>query len=244
MAPQRTPAHVPPLTGTADLHMHTSASDGLASAREMLDFAARFTDLDVVAITDHDVLDASLWAVSQAHLYPFEIIPGVEVTSRDGHVLALWTTRLIPKGMSLSETTAAIHEQGGLAVLAHPYEPLIAPRACWRYLLHPEVLLQSRVDAVEVMNAGAVTPGGSWLAGKRFAHGDLPVTGSSDAHMPSCIATGITRFHGRSAADLRQALAMGWTAAEGRRWQLMVYWKHYKESRQNRRNGSLATSAR
>lgn len=237
-------AEMPKLTGRADLHMHTSASDGLCTAREMLDFAARYTDLTTIAITDHDVLDASLWAYSHKANYPFDIIPGVEVTTREGHVLALWVTQPIPKALSLAETCAAIHEQNGIAVLAHPFEPTIAPRASWRYLWHPEVLKQAGVDAVEVMNAGAFTPGGSRLARKRFDGHNLPVMGNSDAHSPSCIGTGITRFPGHTGADLRQALAQGWTLAEGRRWQITVYFNHYITSRRMKRSGSLVTNVR
>lgn len=232
----------PVLTGTADLHMHTTYSDGLGTPKEVLDFVARFTDLDVIAITDHDVLDGSLWAVEQQGNYPFEIVPGMEVTSRDGHVLALWVTQLVPKGLSLAETCEAIHEQGGMAILAHPFEPLIAPVASLRYFRHPEVLKLSGVDAVEIMNAGAVTPGGSWLARKKFESGDLPVTGSSDAHMPACVGTGITRFAGFTAHDLRQSLAVGTTQAEGRRWAMTVYLQHWLKSRQMRRNASLAAN--
>jgi predicted metal-dependent phosphoesterase TrpH len=99
--------------GRADVHMHTSASDGLPSVRELLDYVAQRGHLDVIAITDHDVLDASLEAYEQRQRYPFDIIPGVEVTSAEGHVLGLWVTCPIPMGMSLAETTAAIHEQGG-----------------------------------------------------------------------------------------------------------------------------------
>src|SRR5215207_478398 len=128
--------------------MHTNASDGIATAAQMLDWAARYSTLDVIAITDHDHLDSSLWAYSQQGRYPFDIIPGMEVTSADGHVLALWITRPIPKRLSLAETIAAIHEQHGVAILAHPLEPTIAPHTFWRYYRHPEVLIKMGIDAV------------------------------------------------------------------------------------------------
>ncbi|MBZ0288883.1 MAG: PHP domain-containing protein, partial [Anaerolineae bacterium] len=141
------------LTGRADLHMHTTASDGTAHVREVLDYVAEQRKLDVIAITDHDVMDASLWAYEHRAHYPFDIIPGMEVTSADGHVLALWVTKPIRKGLSLAATTAAIHEQGGLAILAHPFELMVAPHACWRYVRQPSVLLQDGVDALEIHNA-------------------------------------------------------------------------------------------
>ena len=227
------------LTGRADLHMHTTVSDGIATARQMLDYAAEHCNLDVIAITDHDRLEASLWATNQRNSYPFDIIPGVEVTSADGHVLALWVTQPIPKGMSLAETVVAIHEQNGFAVLAHPLEPTIAPHTFWRYLRHPEVFITVGIDAVEILNAGAFTPGCNWLAQKAFRDVPLPVTGSSDAHMPASIGTGITRFRGRTAADLRESLALGLTAAEGKPWHITVYLKLFITSLLKKQNGSL-----
>lgn len=88
------------LMGRADVHMHTCASDGLPNAKQVLDYVAKRGHLDVIAITDHDVLEASLWAYSQRSVYPFDIIPGVEVTARGGHVLALWVTQPIPSARS------------------------------------------------------------------------------------------------------------------------------------------------
>jgi hypothetical protein len=231
------------LTGTADLHIHTTASDGLSTVKQVLDYTAEQTSLDVIAITDHDVLDASLWAAGQQKFYPFDIVPGVEVTSHDGHVLALWVTQPVPMGLSLAETVAEIHRQGGLAIVAHPFEPMIAPLSCWRYLHHPSVLEEAKVDGVETMNAGALTPGGSRLARAIFTRRQIAVTGGSDAHMDTCIGTGITRFVGRTAADLRRSIELGQTAVEGKRWHLSTYFRHFSMSRQMKRNASLATSA-
>jgi hypothetical protein len=233
----------PTLKGRADLHMHTTASDGRATAQEMLDYAAQHRRLDVLAITDHDRLDASLWAASQNGRYPFEIVPGVEVSSRDGHVVALWVTEPIPRGLPLAETTAAIHEQGGLAVLAHPFELFIAPRAVWRVLRQPQYLIDSGVDAIEAFNAGAITPGGNGLTRWRLGGLTLPVLGNSDAHMAHHIGSGLTRFHGRSAHDLRESLRRGWTRAEGHRWLITDYLKLCTPSRPKTPSVSLPPKA-
>jgi predicted metal-dependent phosphoesterase TrpH len=230
------------LTGRADLHMHTTLSDGVASVREMLDYAAERCSLDVIAITDHDRIEASLWAYEQRNLYPFDLVPGIEVTSADGHVLALWVNQPIPKGLSLAETAAAIHAQNGVAVLAHPLEPTIAPHTFWRYFRHPAVLITAGIDAVETWNAGAFTPGCNWLAQRVYRNVPLPVVGNSDAHMPAGIGTGITRFRGKTAADLRRSLALGWTAAEGKSWPITTYLRLFIILRQQRQNASLETS--
>jgi predicted metal-dependent phosphoesterase TrpH len=229
------------LTGRADLHMHTTASDGTATPAELLDYVALHRpDLDVIAITDHDVLDSSLWAAEQNGRYPFEIVPGMEVTTRDGHVLAWWVHEPVPAGLSLAETTAAIHAQGGIAVLAHPFEVLIAPHTFMRYLLRPDVLITSGIDAVEVFNAGAFTPGGSWLARLRYDRFLLPAVGNSDAHMPHLVGTGCTHFRGHTAADLRASIEAGETAAEGRKWDMSAYLHIWRAMRRMKSNAASA----
>ena len=232
------------LTGSADLHMHTTASDGTASAREVLDFVAELGTLDVIAITDHDVLDDSLWAYEQRANYPFDIVPGMEVTSKGGHVLALWVSKPVKKGMSLADTTAAIHEQGGLAILAHPFELLVSPQSCWRYARQPQVLLQDGIDALEIHNAGTPTPGNNWLAARMAQKLGVTITGNSDAHTLTAIGCGMTHFRGRTAADLRRALESGETAVEGRSWPITDYLKLLPGSTHRKLNAVLGMSTR
>ncbi len=230
------------LNGRADLHIHTTASDGLATAQQVLDHVARRGDLDVIAITDHDHIEASLWAYQQRDRYPFDILPGVEISTTEGHILALWVTEPIPKERSIIETTAAIHAQGGVAVVAHPLEPTIAPKMVVRYLLDPAVLIKLGIDAVEVFNAGAITPGNSWLAQRVFREIGLPLLGNSDAHLLESIGTAMTRFRGYTAADLRESLALGLTSAEGKSWPITTYLKLLPSEIQKRRSKPLAVS--
>ena len=90
--------------GLADLHLHTTASDGMMSPRMLLNYVAMMTPLDCVAITDHDTLDG--WRLARdfrarpanEHLRALDLVPGVEVSTRDGHVLALWVESEIPPG--------------------------------------------------------------------------------------------------------------------------------------------------
>ncbi len=207
----------------ADIHIHTTASDGFAPVEQVLDHIARLGILSVVAITDHDVLDASLWAYSQRAHYPFDIIPGVEVSSADGHMLALWVTQPIAAGMSLKETAAAIHEQDGVAVLAHPFEATVYAGAFSRYLHHPEAVREAGIDAIEIHNAGTITPGANLLAPRLAARLGMPVTGGSDGHSLAAIGRGWTRFPGSTADDLRAALLRGATTAGGDSWPLADY---------------------
>jgi predicted metal-dependent phosphoesterase TrpH len=226
------------LNGRADLHIHTNVSDGVNSVQEVLDYVEQYMPLDAIAITDHDRIEASLWAYEHRHQYSFGIVPGLEVTSHDGHVLALWVTQMIPAGLSLAETAAAIHEAGGIAILAHPLEPTIAPHTFLRYLREPGVLSTANIDAVEVWNAGAITPGCNWLAQRVYANVAIPKVGNSDAHMLASIGSGVTRFAGRTTEDLRRAITTGQTAAEGNTWPITTYWKLLKTGVLNRRSES------
>jgi predicted metal-dependent phosphoesterase TrpH len=222
--------------GRADLHIHTTASDGVATVLEVLNFVSKRRKLNVIAITDHDTLDASLWAYEHQASFPFEIIPGVEVSCREGHMLALWVTEPIKRYMSLSETAAAIHEQGGLAVLAHPFHPYMKShaKAALRHLKRPEVLLDLGIDALEVHNGGIANTGFNRLARKIARKIGMAVTAGSDAHTLGAIGTGETLFAGSSAEDLRQALITQSTAAKGRAWSITDYVGYLRHERRRK----------
>ncbi|MDP3724825.1 MAG: PHP domain-containing protein [bacterium] len=108
--------------GKADLHIHTKASDGIVPDEELVDFLEHQTDLDVIAITDHNTLEGAKRIVELARKKKvrFEVIMGEEISSLDGHIIGLFLTERIVKGMSAADTVEAIHAQGGLAILAHP----------------------------------------------------------------------------------------------------------------------------
>jgi len=108
--------------GKADLHLHTTASDGMMSPAMLLNYVSVHTRLDLIAITDHNTLEGYYRAREfhdrreNDHLHGIELIPGIEVSSRDGHILGINVTRVIPRGLSAAETVTAIHEAGGLAL--------------------------------------------------------------------------------------------------------------------------------
>lgn len=213
--------------GRADLHMHTTVSDGLMTPRQLLDDVARRGHLDIVAITDHDRIDGSLWAYARRERYPFDIVPGVEVSSAEGHILALWVTEPIPAGLSMTETAAAIHEGGGIAILAHPF---FTQMGCIRiasriYRRNPEYLLQTGIDGLEGYNAAVVFPGTNFAAQRVARFLGLPVTGGSDAHTLGAVGSGWTAFRGKSAADLRAGILNAETVAQGRPWPAREYRK-------------------
>jgi predicted metal-dependent phosphoesterase TrpH len=105
--------------GKADLHVHSRYSDGYATVERILEYTERQTDLDVIAITDHDCIDGALRAAELAakRCYRFQVMTGAEISTRDGHLLALNIRALVPAALSMAETIQAVHEQGGLAIV-------------------------------------------------------------------------------------------------------------------------------
>lgn len=203
--------------GRADLHIHTLASDGTAGVVEILDHVEAKLDLDVIAITDHERIDAALVAraIAADRGLRFEVVVGEEITTLGGHLLGLWLEAPVKPLRSLRSTIAAIHDQGGLAIPAHPLVPypLCAQGFVLRRLLADEP--RFRPDAIEAFNP--TTLGRPWHGRVvRFAeeHG-LARVGNSDAHSLDAIGSGHTTFPGRTADELRAAILAGTTHHHG-----------------------------
>jgi len=203
----------------ADLHVHTTHSDGHASVEEVLRHAARNTDLRVISITDHDTIEGALQARSLADGYGIEVVVGEEVTTADGELLALFIEQRLSPGLPAAETIAAVHAQGGICVAAHPY-CWLAPSMGHRGLRERYSWSDSgwRLDAIEAFNAGLLLPRSNRWAAETAAALGLPAVGGSDSHHPKTIGYGHTLFPGRGAADLRAAMELGRTVASGHRW--------------------------
>ena len=175
----------------------------------ILDHVERQTDLDVIAITDHERIDAAVAGRELAidRGLRVEVVVGEEVTTRGGHLLALFIDRRIRPYRSLRSTIAEVHDAGGLAIPAHPLVPYPLCAQGWvlrRLLYDPDPAV--RPDAIETFNPTML--GKPWHARvTRFAdeHG-LPHLGNSDAHALAAIGTGWSQFPGRTAADLRAAI--------------------------------------
>ncbi len=204
--------------GRADLHIHSLASDGVDGIPAILDHVERNTTLDVIAVTDHERIDAAVAARTMARElgHRADVVVGEEISTLGGHLLALFLEERIRPLRSLRSTIAAVHEQGGLAIPAHPLVPYPLCAQGWvlRRLLaddDPSV----RPDAIEAFNP---TMFGRPMHGRvvRFAaEHDVPTVGASDSHAAATIGTGWTTFPGRSAADLRAAIETGRTHHHG-----------------------------
>ncbi|MES2210686.1 MAG: PHP-associated domain-containing protein [Chloroflexota bacterium] len=203
--------------GRADLHIHTLASDGTAGVIDILEHVERNTDLDVIAITDHERIDAARAAqvIARDRGFRFEVIIGEEISTLGGHLLALWIEEAVRPLRSMRSTIAAIHDQGGIAVPAHPLVPypLCAQGFVLRRLLADE--RRYRPDALETFNP--TTLGRPWHDRVvRFADEfGLAKIGNSDAHALEAIGSGYTTFPGRTGTDLRAAIEARTTHQHG-----------------------------
>src|SRR2546425_11381341 len=115
--------------GKADLHIHTAYSDGMAEAPALLDYVESETDLDVIAITDHDDIRGA-WKAREAWAkgrYRFDFVAGVEVTTIEGHLLALFLEAPVPSLCHVEDVLEAVHRQGGPRGVPHPVSP-VSPR--------------------------------------------------------------------------------------------------------------------
>jgi predicted metal-dependent phosphoesterase TrpH len=204
--------------GRADLHVHTLASDGTSSVVDILDHVEAEGFLDILAIADHERIDAALAGrrLAADRGLRVQVVVGEEISTLGGHLLALFLEEPVPALKSLRWSIEAVHDQGGIPIPAHPLVPypLCAQGFVLRRLLasdDPAV----RPDTIETFNPtafGKVRHG----AVVRFARElGLAEIGNSDAHAVEAVGSAWTTFPGRTTEDLRAAIAARTTRHHG-----------------------------
>ena len=199
---------------TVELHSHSALSHDGRDPIELLLEQAAAVGLDALAVTDHDEIDASIEAAQQAVDHGLIGIVGMEVSSAAGHILAFGIEELIPPGLSYDETLERIHQQGGIAVIPHPFQKSrhgVAPHITDDQL--------ASADAIEVYNSRLFT-GRSNRQAERFAiERGLPMTAGSDAHISEMVGQAITEVGAddRSAEAILGAIRHGRTSVIGHR---------------------------
>ncbi len=191
-----------------DLHIHTHHSrDSLSTPAAIVD-AVRRRGLSGVAITDHNSLAGALEVGAVA---PFTVIVGEEIRTTEGEIIGLFLSREIPARLSPEETITAIHEQGAIACVPHPFDR-------WRREAMGRQVLEriaDQVDAIEVFNARMLIAQDNALARETaLAHG-LAMGAGSDAHTPGEIGRAyveVEAFH--DAASFLEALRGGCAQGE------------------------------
>jgi predicted metal-dependent phosphoesterase TrpH len=211
--------------GKADIHIHSNHSDGTASIPQIMEYVQQHTELDVIAITDHNTIEGALFAQSLAELYDFEVIVGEEVTSQEGHILGLYLTEAVPAGMSARDTVKAIEAQGGIAIVAHPFsnQGVFGP---FGRNLFADAVNDWAFHALEIYNSLPFLVWANSIAAKMFAGGHgIAATGGSDAHYLQAVGKGFTIFRGTTADDLKRSILNLETRADSKPQGLSFVWR-------------------
>ena len=199
---------------TVELHAHSERSYDGRDPVELLLKQAAAVGLDAIAVTDHDAFDASERAAELAPEFDLIGIPGMEVTSAAGHVLALGIDRKISANQSFEDTIEAIHDAGGIAVVPHPFQKSRSGVAA-------EITRATlaAADAIEVYNSRLLTGRANRKARTYAETRDLPQTAGSDAHIAELVGQAITAVDAESetAADIVAGIRDGHTSVEGQR---------------------------
>lgn len=189
----------------AELHSHSTYSmqkkviiEGLNTPDEMAAHAKRI-GLGAIAITDHDVALSTSVAKKLSKKHGIIVIPGEEVGTMDGHVLALGINERIEECLSAEETIERIHDQGGIAIASHPFD-------VYRKGIRQ---LAAKCDAVEVFNA-LNHDRISNLKGLRFAEKrNMAMVAGSDAHCIAMLGNGVINLEASDMDGVLKAIKKG-----------------------------------
>jgi predicted metal-dependent phosphoesterase TrpH len=194
--------------GTADLHLHSTYSDGLCSVKDIL-IRARELKLDVVSITDHNTLAGINEAQDIAEKLGIGFIPGEEISTCEGHLVALFIHKPISRGQSLHETLLQVSEQGGIAFAPHLFSKRflsgIQGDAIATAMQNADV--RATLIGVEIFGTGnLLIPHYTARARDVAMRYELAELGNSDSHQYSTIGQYQTRFEGTTPEEIRISL--------------------------------------
>jgi predicted metal-dependent phosphoesterase TrpH len=199
----------------ADLHIHTRVSDGLASVEQTLAYAEHRTDLDAIAITDHEDVNGGLRGreLAARRGYRLEVVPGAEVTTLQGHLVALFIERTPKSFRPIERTLEDIHAQGGVAIVPHPnsrFTRSISRRTLERICQRNEQGVT--FDGIDLVQPSALNRRGADSVAERNRDAwRVPVTAASDAHYLGHLGTGWVEWDEAGMEGLRRALLTGTT---------------------------------
>ncbi|MGA2120804.1 MAG: PHP domain-containing protein [Methanoregula sp.] len=201
---------------TCDLHVHTNYSkDGESSVEEILR-KAEVVGLDAIAITDHDSVDGAKKALSIPS--PVLVIPGIEVSTKQGHLLVLGVTEIIPAGLDVVATVNIARRMGALAILPHPYH-------VWRHgVARRKKAGMHIVDAVEAFNSRYIVGSANQKAARIAKRLGKPCVGGSDAHNAKFVGFGRTYIDAeKNVPAILEAIRAGRVSCGGRKTPLRTY---------------------
>lgn len=159
-----------------DSHIHSEYSPDSFAKIDNIFRKAIQENIEIIALSDHNTVDGSKVACEKSKDLDILVVPSIEISSSEGHILGFGCEELIPRDLSPAETIDRIHDQGALAIIPHPY-------CFYRHgLLHKSKDKNLKIDAIETKNARFIIGYCNWKAKKLSNKKNLPALGASDAH--------------------------------------------------------------
>jgi predicted metal-dependent phosphoesterase TrpH len=222
--------------GKADMHIHTIASDGTASAEQVLDYVERHAFLDVIAIADHERIEGALECrrLALERGCRVQVAVAEEVTTRSGHLLGVFLQARLKRNERVETSVAEIHEQGGLAIVPHPFSAFtLGMRKSVILRVHNSKDPRVYWDALEGFNPSTAGRYGRAATARLAAELGLPLVGNSDAHTLETIGDGYTLFPGSTLEDYRRAILERTTDGSCITWgpakEVMIYRRQFRK---------------
>jgi len=175
-----------------DIHIHSNYSDGANSIGEIVNHAKKL-GLGGIAITDHNEIEGSLRAM-EFDSADFRVIPGIEVSSREGHIVGLGVGKVVYSKLSAEETVKRIHELGGLAIAVHPYDRIRSGVG--------DLIYELDFDAVEIYNGHTLSVTKSPEDTMKGL--SIPAVCGSDAHCLDEIGMAVIKVEGDPIEAIRK----------------------------------------
>lgn len=222
--PDRHPHLAEPLPAgwvRVDMHLHTMWSGDATTTPDELRDAVAETGIDVLCITDHSTINGAV-ELAASGVLGCRVIVGEEVRTTAGEIIGLFLRDRLPFGMKPAEAAGAVHAQGGLVYVPHPFDPM-------RHCMAEDALVAlaggGQVDAIEVLNAKVSLAHLNERAATFAAERGIAAGAGSDAHEPSAIGAAYVEMpdfdDGDPAsflASLRRGRAVGHHYDAPRQW--------------------------
>lgn len=167
-----------------DCHLHTVYSGDAVTTPEQMLQCARSAALDVIAVTDHHVVDTAKRMQEMATDYGVRVVVGEEIRTPLGEIVGLFLTERVPYVLPLSEAAARIRDQGGVVYVPHPFDPV---RSGLGRRGLDQLAESGLLDVVEIYNAKVPDESVNELALAAAAEFGVPGGAGSDAHDPEGI---------------------------------------------------------
>ena len=159
-----------------DSHIHSEYSPDSKSKLKDIFKIAKDKNIDIIGISDHNTVEGSKEAQKLTKNDDLLVIPSIEISALEGHIIGFGCEENIKRDLQAAETIDLIHDQGGLAIIPHPY-------CFYRHgLLCKADYKELKIDAIETRNARFIIGYCNNKAKKLSKKEKLPALGASDAH--------------------------------------------------------------